>query len=134
MEEIGPVPATSGGGSGGSSLIAPFKQCRFYLVPSKSADLNAAKDKQLGLRGYGRFDGFFRRGHHHVIPQRSRRSVAVEEHLTLDSMAEELALGAEVRSDEARLFVMRSEERHLNAFCADEESERRREMATERLL
>ncbi|TGS36262.1 diguanylate cyclase, partial [Mesorhizobium sp. M8A.F.Ca.ET.182.01.1.1] len=39
--------------------------------------------------------------------------VAVEEHLTLDSLAEDLALGAEVRSDEARLFVMRGEERHL---------------------
>lgn len=60
--------------------------------------------------------------------------VAVEEHLALDSMAEELALGAEVRSDEARLFVMRGEERHLHAFRAEEESERRREMAAEQLL
>jgi len=60
--------------------------------------------------------------------------VAVEEHLTLDSTAEELALGAEVRSDEARLFVMRGEERHLKAFRAEEASERRREMAAEQLL
>lgn len=60
--------------------------------------------------------------------------VAVEEHLELDSLAEELALGAEVRTDEARLFVMRSEERHLNAFRAEEERERRREAAAGELL
>jgi diguanylate cyclase (GGDEF)-like protein len=58
---------------------------------------------------------------------------AVEEHLVLDSLAEELALGAEVRSDEARLYVMRGEERHLTAFRAEEESERRREGAADRL-
>jgi len=64
----------------------------------------------------------------------SEERVAVEEHLTLDSLAEELALGAEVRTDEARLFVMRGEERHLSAFRAEEGSERRREMAAEQLL
>ena len=53
---------------------------------------------------------------------------AVEEHLTLDTLAEELALGAELRSDEARLYVMRGEERHLKAFRAEDESERRREV------
>lgn len=52
---------------------------------------------------------------------------AVEEHLALDTLGEELALGAERRSDEARLYVMRGEERHLQAFHAEEESERRRE-------
>ena len=60
--------------------------------------------------------------------------VAVEEHLTLDSLAEDLALGAEVRSDEARLFVMRGEERHLNAFRAEDGSERSREAAVDQLL
>jgi diguanylate cyclase (GGDEF)-like protein len=59
--------------------------------------------------------------------------VAVEEHLTLDMLAEELALGAEVRSDEARLYVMRGEERHLQALHAEEEAERQREAAAARL-
>lgn len=58
---------------------------------------------------------------------------AVEEHLALDTLAEELALGAEIRSDEARLYVMRGEERHLQAFHAEEESERRREETAARL-
>ena len=58
---------------------------------------------------------------------------AVEEHLALDTLAEELALGAEVRSDEARLYVMRGEERHLQAFHAQEQAEGRREAASARL-
>ncbi|WP_332302832.1 diguanylate cyclase [Rhizobium sp. GR12] len=60
--------------------------------------------------------------------------IAVEEHLKVDSLAEELALGAEVRSDDARLYVMRGEERHLLAFQRDEEAERRREAAADQLL
>jgi diguanylate cyclase (GGDEF)-like protein len=59
--------------------------------------------------------------------------LAVEEHLTLDTLAEELALGAEVRSDEARLYVMRGEARHLQAFHAEEDAERRREAAGSKL-
>jgi len=59
---------------------------------------------------------------------------AVEEHLTLDTLAEELAIGAELRSDEARLYVMRNEERHLQAFRAEEEGESRREAAASKLL
>jgi diguanylate cyclase (GGDEF)-like protein len=58
---------------------------------------------------------------------------AVEEHLTLDTLAEELELGAELRSDEARLYVMRGEARHLEAFHAEEELERRREAVATRL-
>jgi hypothetical protein len=54
---------------------------------------------------------------------------AVEEHLALDMLAEELALDAEVRSDEARLYVMRDDERHLQAFHGEEEVERQREAA-----
>ncbi len=54
---------------------------------------------------------------------------AVEEHLALDALAEELALGAEERSDEARLYVMRGEERHLDAFHGKEGEEHRREAA-----
>ena len=60
--------------------------------------------------------------------------VAVEQHLTLDSLAEELALGAEVRSDDAKLYVMRGEERHLLAFQREEEAERRREGAADQLV
>jgi HAMP domain-containing protein len=58
---------------------------------------------------------------------------AAEQHLMLDTLAEELALGAEVTSDEARLYVMRGEERHLQAFQADEAEERRREAAAAKL-
>src|SRR6218665_3607857 len=54
---------------------------------------------------------------------------AVEEHLALDELGEELALGAEERSDEARLFVMRGEDRHLQAFRGRENEERRHEAA-----
>ncbi|MEI2299930.1 diguanylate cyclase [Ensifer sp. MJa1] len=54
---------------------------------------------------------------------------AVEQHLALDTLGEELALGAEMRSDEARLYVMRGDERHLDAFHRAEEEERRREEA-----
>lgn len=58
---------------------------------------------------------------------------AVEEHLVLDTLAEELALGAEAMTDEARLYVMRGEERHLQAFQAEEGIERRREQAVTKL-
>jgi diguanylate cyclase (GGDEF)-like protein len=60
--------------------------------------------------------------------------VAVEEHLTLDTLAEQLAIGAEVRTDEARFYVMRGEERHLLAFHAQEGSERLLEAAAGRLV
>ncbi len=59
-----------------------------------------------------------------------RERQAVEQHLVLDTLGEELALGAETRSDEARLYVMRGDERHLEAFHRAEEEERRREEAT----
>ncbi|HEV7320912.1 MAG TPA: sensor domain-containing diguanylate cyclase [Ensifer sp.] len=54
---------------------------------------------------------------------------AVEQHLVLDTLGEELALGAETRSDEARLYVMRNDERHLEAFHRAEDEERKREEA-----
>ncbi len=54
---------------------------------------------------------------------------AVEQHLLLSSMGEELALGAEETTDEARLYVMRGEARHLEAFTVDEGEERRRDTA-----
>lgn len=58
---------------------------------------------------------------------------AAEQHLVLDTLAEELAIGAEVTSDEARLYVMRGEARHLEAFRADEDAERQREAAAAKL-
>ncbi|HEV7305418.1 sensor domain-containing diguanylate cyclase [Ensifer sp.] len=54
---------------------------------------------------------------------------AVEQHLALDTLGEELALGAELRTDEARLYVMRDDERHLEAFHRAEEEESKREQA-----
>lgn len=58
---------------------------------------------------------------------------AAEQHLVLDTLAEELAIGAEMTSDEARLYVMRGEARHLQAFQADEAEERQREAAAAKL-
>lgn len=55
--------------------------------------------------------------------------LAVEHLLALDKLAEDLALGAEIRTDEARLYVMRGDARHLAAFHVAEAEERRREAA-----
>ena len=59
----------------------------------------------------------------------TRERIAVEEHLALDDLADGLALGAEERTDEARLYVMRDDIRHLDAFQGKEGEERRRERA-----
>lgn len=56
-----------------------------------------------------------------------RERTAVEHHLSLDSLAEELALGADERTNEARLYVMSGDERRLVSFAADEEEEKRLE-------
>src|ERR1700712_5461917 len=58
---------------------------------------------------------------------RERR--AVEEHLSLDDLGEELALGAEERTDQARLYVVQGNERYLDAFRIDDGEELRRETA-----
>jgi len=58
---------------------------------------------------------------------------AVEEHLALDTLTEQLETGAEFSSDEARLYVMRGEQRHLDAFKVDADMERRRETAAEQI-
>lgn len=55
--------------------------------------------------------------------------LAVEEHRVLEALGADLALGAEERSDEARLYVMRGDERHLEAFHGKEGEERRHEQA-----
>ena len=59
--------------------------------------------------------------------------LAVEERLRLDELVEDLEIGAEVRSDEARLYVMRGEKRHLQAFESGENNEKRLEDAAARL-
>ncbi|MDB5707538.1 MAG: putative response regulator/GGDEF domain transcriptional regulator [Sphingomonas bacterium] len=57
----------------------------------------------------------------------SDERVAVEQHLTLDDFGEELALAAEKRSDEARLYAMRGSARHLAAFRQDDRETHARE-------
>lgn len=66
-----------------------------------------------------------------ILSSRSLHSerAAVEHLLALDKLAEDLALGAEIRTDEARLYVMRGDARHLAAFHVAEAEERRREAA-----
>ncbi|OCP38412.1 diguanylate cyclase [Ensifer sp. LC163] len=54
---------------------------------------------------------------------------AAEQHLVLDTLGEDLALGAEERSDAARLYVMRGDLRHLERFHGKEEAERTHEAA-----
>lgn len=55
--------------------------------------------------------------------------VALERHLALDTMSEELALRAETRSDQARLYAMRGDARHLEAFQRAENDLQQRERA-----
>ncbi|MFB2551175.1 sensor domain-containing diguanylate cyclase [Ensifer soli] len=57
--------------------------------------------------------------------------VAVEKRLVLEELAEDLALGMEERSDEARLYVMRGEARHLDAFHGRENEQQTREARIE---
>lgn len=57
----------------------------------------------------------------------------LEQYITLDELGEELALAAEMRSDEARLYAMRGGERHLVAFRKDETEIRSRERMIDRL-
>lgn len=52
---------------------------------------------------------------------------AVEQHLGLDDLGDALALAAEKRSDEARLYAMRGARRHLAAFLAEEKDITHRE-------
>ncbi|WP_283194641.1 sensor domain-containing diguanylate cyclase [Rhizobium sp. AN80A] len=57
----------------------------------------------------------------------NRERIAVEEHLALSDLADGLALGAEERTDEARLYVMRDDIGYLSAFQGKEAEERLRE-------
>jgi diguanylate cyclase (GGDEF)-like protein len=59
---------------------------------------------------------------------------AVEQHLQLDDLGDELELAAEERTDEARLYVVTGETRHLDAFNGRESEEKRRESAVSDLM
>ncbi|WP_119943238.1 diguanylate cyclase [Neorhizobium sp. NCHU2750] len=57
----------------------------------------------------------------------SQERVAIERHLEIDDLAEELAITAENRTEEARLYVMRADEQHLAKFYVDDDQEGRLE-------
>ncbi len=59
--------------------------------------------------------------------------LAIERKLALEDFGETLALESEMRSDEARLYVMRGADRHLAAFRRDEGQIRSRERAIDGL-
>jgi diguanylate cyclase (GGDEF)-like protein len=63
----------------------------------------------------------------------AKERVTLEQHLYLDDLGEQLALAAERRSDEARLFVMRGAPRHLDAFRQEERLVNGREKLIARL-
>ncbi|MCK5500496.1 MAG: diguanylate cyclase, partial [Tritonibacter mobilis] len=50
------------------------------------------------------------------IDSSAKERNAVQTHLILNELGEELAIGAELRTDEARLYVMRGDPDHLGAF------------------
>ncbi|EJL51847.1 diguanylate cyclase (GGDEF) domain-containing protein [Rhizobium sp. CF122] len=58
-----------------------------------------------------------------------RERAAVETRQRLDELVDQLALAAEQTTEDARLFVMRGEERHLQAFRGAQGEERAREEA-----
>lgn len=53
----------------------------------------------------------------------SQERTAIQQHLELDDLAEELAIITESRTDEARLYVMRGDEQHLARFYVDDDQE-----------
>ena len=57
----------------------------------------------------------------------SQERVAIQTHLDLNDLAEELAIIADERTEEARLYVMRGDEQHLAKFYVDEDQENRLE-------
>jgi len=63
----------------------------------------------------------------------SQERIAIQQHLEIDDLAEELAILAESRTDEARLYVMRGDERHLAKFYVDDDQEGHLEASLEKL-
>lgn len=62
-----------------------------------------------------------------------RERQAVEQHLRLETAAEELVVGTEVLTDEARLYAMRGEARHLTAYRHEQAVDRARARALDRV-
>lgn len=58
---------------------------------------------------------------------------AVEQHLAFDVVAEDLSVGAEKLTDEARLFTMKGAARHLDAYRQELAEVRTRDRALERI-
>lgn len=63
----------------------------------------------------------------------SQERAAIEDHLILDDLAEEIAIIADERTEEARLYVMRGDERHLARFYVEEDQENHLETALDKL-
>lgn len=63
----------------------------------------------------------------------SQERIAIQQHLEVDDLAEELAILAESRTDEARLYVMRGDEQHLAKFYVDDDQELDLEASLEKL-
>ncbi|MEW5687322.1 MAG: diguanylate cyclase [Pseudomonadota bacterium] len=62
-----------------------------------------------------------------------RERAAVEQHLALDSAAADLVQGTEALTDEARLFAMRGQSRHAEAYEREKAIDRTRERALDRV-
>lgn len=63
----------------------------------------------------------------------SLERMAIQNHLELDTLAENLEILAESRSEEVRLYVMRGDEQHLAGFYVDDDKERRLESTLDQL-
>ena len=59
--------------------------------------------------------------------------LAVQQRAELDDLGDDLAIAAEKRSDEARLYTMRGNARHLRAFRHEEQVVKTREQTLARL-
>ncbi len=63
----------------------------------------------------------------------SNERAAVEEHLLFNALAESLSLGTEQLSDEARLYAVRGEARHLRAYLYEANEVRSRDLALQQV-
>ncbi|PZP50009.1 MAG: diguanylate cyclase [Agrobacterium fabrum] len=63
----------------------------------------------------------------------SKERAAIETHLELNDLGEELAIVANERTEEARLYIMRGDEQHLAKFYVDEDQENRLETNLDKL-
>lgn len=63
----------------------------------------------------------------------SKERAAIETHLELNDLGEELAIIADERAEEARLYIMRGDEQHLAKFYVDEDQENRLETNLDKL-